>query len=94
MLSPAMFEEFFLEPYKRVYGFWKANGAEVIIHHSDSYAAELVPFMIEMGVETYFKAPRRRTIFRRCFENTAAKSLSTVVWITASSTSRTGPSMP
>jgi hypothetical protein len=62
MLSPAMFEEFFLEPYKRVYGFWKANGAEVIIHHSDSYAAELVPFMIEMGVDVFQGATSENNI--------------------------------
>jgi len=52
-ISPAMFEEFFLPAYKKVYGFYKANGVELIVHHSDSYAANLVPFMIEMGVDIW-----------------------------------------
>lgn len=62
MLSPATFEEFFLEPYKRIYGFWKSNGAQVAIHHSDSYAAELVPFMIEMGVDVFQGATSENNI--------------------------------
>jgi hypothetical protein len=52
-MSPAMFEEFFVEPYKRVYGFWKDNGIELIVHHSDSYAANLVPHMIDMGIDIW-----------------------------------------
>lgn len=52
-ISKDMFDEFFLEPYKRIYGYWKANGVEVIVHHSDSYAADLVPSMIEMGVDVF-----------------------------------------
>lgn len=52
-MSPDMFEEFFLEPYKRAYGFWKNNGVEVIVHHSDCYAANLVPYMIEMGIDIW-----------------------------------------
>ncbi|MDP4159190.1 MAG: uroporphyrinogen decarboxylase family protein [Bacillota bacterium] len=53
LISPAMFEEFFLPAYKKVYGFWKANGVELIVHHSDSYAATFVPFMIEMGIDIW-----------------------------------------
>ncbi|PKM49759.1 MAG: uroporphyrinogen decarboxylase, partial [Firmicutes bacterium HGW-Firmicutes-6] len=52
-ISPAMFDEFFLPAYKKVYGYWKANGVELIVHHSDSYAATLVPEMIEMGVDIW-----------------------------------------
>ncbi|PKM60450.1 MAG: uroporphyrinogen decarboxylase [Firmicutes bacterium HGW-Firmicutes-4] len=52
-ISPAMFDEFILPAYKKVYGYWKANGVELIIHHSDSYAATLVPEMIEMGVDIW-----------------------------------------
>jgi hypothetical protein len=51
--SPDMFKEFFLPAYKEIYGFYKANGVELIVHHSDSYAANLVPFMIEMGVDVW-----------------------------------------
>ena len=52
-LSPAMFEEFFLESYKRIYSCFKSNGVEVIVHHSDSYAETLVPDMIEMGIDIW-----------------------------------------
>jgi len=53
LLSPKMFEEFILPAYKKIYGFYKANGVELIVHHSDSYAANLVPYMIEMGVDIW-----------------------------------------
>lgn len=52
-LSPDMFKEFYLEPYKRLYKAYKDNGYDIIIHHSDSYAATYVPFMIEMGVDVW-----------------------------------------
>lgn len=52
-LSPDMFREFFLPAYKKIYGFYKANGVELIVHHSDSYAANLVPMMIEMGMDIW-----------------------------------------
>ena len=52
-MSPDMFEEFYLEPYKRIYKFWKDNGVELIVHHSDSYAATLVPMMVEMGIDIW-----------------------------------------
>lgn len=52
-ISPEMFKEFFLEPYKRIYKFWKNNGVELIVHHSDSYAATFVPMMIEMGIDIW-----------------------------------------
>lgn len=52
-LSPDMFREFYLEPYKRLYCFWKDNGVELIVHHSDSYCATIVPEMIEMGIDIW-----------------------------------------
>lgn len=52
-LSPETFREFLLPAYKKIYGFWKDNGILAIVHHSDSYAAELVPDMIEMGVDVF-----------------------------------------
>jgi len=52
-MSPAMFEEFIVPAYKKIYGFYKANGVELIVHHSDSYAANLVPYMIEMGIDIW-----------------------------------------
>ncbi len=52
-LSPAMFEDYFLESYKEIYGYYKSHGVDYIVHHSDSYAATLVPDMIEMGIDVY-----------------------------------------
>ena len=52
-LSPEMFDEFIFPSYKKIYGYYKSHGVELIIHHSDSYAATLVPYMIEMGVDVY-----------------------------------------
>lgn len=52
-MSPDMFKEFFVEPYKRAYKYWKDNGVELIVHHSDSYAANLVPHMIEIGIDIW-----------------------------------------
>ena len=52
-ISPAMFEEFILPAYKKIYGYYKSHGIELIIHHCDSYAATLVPYMIDMGVDIW-----------------------------------------
>jgi uroporphyrinogen-III decarboxylase len=46
-LSPEMFAEYFVPAYKKIYGTYRENGVELVIHHSDSYAANLVPYMIE-----------------------------------------------
>ena len=52
-MSPDMFAELCLEPYKEVDGYWKKNGVELIIHHSDSFAQTLVPYMVEMGIDIW-----------------------------------------
>ena len=52
-LSPEMFKEFFLEPYKKIYGYYKEHGVEFIVHHSDCYCANLIPTMIEMGIDVF-----------------------------------------
>jgi hypothetical protein len=52
-MSPEMFDEFYLPAYKKIYAYYKSHGVELIVHHSDSYAATLVPQMIEMGVDIY-----------------------------------------
>ena len=52
-LSPAMFREFIKPAYEKVYGYYKAHGVELIVHHSDSYAATLVPDMIDMGIDIW-----------------------------------------
>ena len=40
-LSPAMFDDFFLEPYKEVYQFYRSRGVELIVHHDGGCAAAL-----------------------------------------------------
>ncbi|QSX07682.1 uroporphyrinogen decarboxylase [Alkalibacter rhizosphaerae] len=52
-MSPEMFAEFLVPRYKKIYGFYKANGVELIVHHSDSYAANLVPHMIDVGIDIW-----------------------------------------
>jgi hypothetical protein len=52
-ISPEMFEEFFLPAYKKIYGYYKENGVELIVHHNDAFSANLVPFMIEMGIDIW-----------------------------------------
>lgn len=52
-ISPDMFEEFLLPVYQKVYGYYKSHGVELIVHHSDSFAATLVPYMIEMGIDIW-----------------------------------------
>ncbi len=52
-ISPEMFEEFFLPGYQEIYGYYKSHGVELVIHHSDSYAATLVPYMIDMGIDIW-----------------------------------------
>lgn len=52
-LSPDMFREFIKPAYQKLYGYYKANGVELIVHHSDSYAATLVPDMIDMGIDIW-----------------------------------------
>ncbi len=52
-LRPSQFEDYFLEAYKSIYGYYHDHGVELVIHHSDSYAANLVPYMIEMGIDVF-----------------------------------------
>ena len=52
-LRPSMFEDFFIEPYKKIYGYYKDHGVELVFHHNDSYSATLVPAMIEMGIDVW-----------------------------------------
>ncbi|NLO48494.1 MAG: uroporphyrinogen decarboxylase [Clostridiales bacterium] len=52
-MSPNMFADFFLEPYKKIYGYYRSHGVELVVHHADSYAANLVPYMIEMGIDIW-----------------------------------------
>lgn len=61
-MSVDMFKEFFFKQYQRLYRFYKDNGVEIIIHHSDSYAATLAPLMIEMGIDVWQGAVKENDI--------------------------------
>ena len=52
-MRPSMFEDFFLDAYKQIYGYYHDHGVELIFHHSDSYCANLVDDMIEMGIDVW-----------------------------------------
>ncbi|GHU06966.1 uroporphyrinogen decarboxylase [Spirochaetia bacterium] len=52
-MSPEMFREFIFPAYKQIYAYYKSHGVELIVHHSDSYAANLVPQMIELGIDVF-----------------------------------------
>lgn len=52
-MSPDMFREFYKPAYQKIYGYYKAHGVELLVHHSDSYAATLVPDMIDMGIDVW-----------------------------------------
>ena len=52
-LSPEMFDEFIFPSYKKIYGYYKSHGVKLVVHHSDSYAATLVPSMIDVGIDVF-----------------------------------------
>ena len=52
-MSPEMWEEFYVDAYRQIYGYYHDHGVELVVHHSDSYAATLVPSMIEMGIDVW-----------------------------------------
>lgn len=52
-LPPAMFEDFFLDAYKQIYGYYHDHGVKYIFHHSDSYCANILDSMIEMGIDVW-----------------------------------------
>jgi uroporphyrinogen-III decarboxylase len=52
-ISPEMFREFIFPAYQKIYAYYKTHGVEIIVHHSDSYAANLVPQMIELGIDVF-----------------------------------------
>jgi uroporphyrinogen-III decarboxylase len=52
-MSPDMFAEFIKPAYQKIYGFYKSHGVEVVVHHSDCYAANIGPHMIDMNIDVY-----------------------------------------
>ena len=72
-MSPEMFEEFLLEPYKQVYGYYKDHGVELIVHHSDSYCESFVRYMIELGIDIWQGALRTTNDIPGILERYAGK---------------------
>jgi len=54
LISPKMFEEFQLPYYKRLCGFFKDHGIDVILVDTDGDARKLIPHLIEGGVTGMF----------------------------------------
>lgn len=52
-MAPEMLHEFLAEPYKKIYGYYKDHGVEIIVHHSDTYGETIVPFMMEVGIDIW-----------------------------------------
>ena len=52
-LPPDTHREFFYKPYKRVYDTFREMGGEIIVHHSDCWAANLVPIWVDLGVDVW-----------------------------------------
>ncbi|TFH05378.1 MAG: hypothetical protein E4H09_02090 [Spirochaetales bacterium] len=58
LISPEMFRRFMLEPYKKLTGFIKAHGVDLIIVDSDGNAESLLPLWIEGGVNGFYPIER------------------------------------
>lgn len=52
-LAPEMFEEFLVPAYEKIYAFWKENGVEIIVHHNDSFSANLLQFHSRMNIDIW-----------------------------------------
>lgn len=72
-ISPEMFEEFLFEPYKKIYGYWKDHGVEIIIHHSDSFGETLAPYMVELGIDVWQGALRSTNDIPKVIDATNGK---------------------
>jgi len=57
-ISPAMFREFMLEPYKRLTGFIRDHGIDLIFVDSDGYSEPLLPLWMEGGVNGFYPIER------------------------------------
>jgi hypothetical protein len=50
LISPAMFREFILEPYRETIDFARQHGVTVVDVDTDGYVNELIPLFLEAGV--------------------------------------------
>jgi uroporphyrinogen decarboxylase len=54
MISPQMFSDFILEPYKKVTGFFRDNGVDLVMVDCDGDVSKLIPLFIEGGVTSMY----------------------------------------
>ena len=54
LISPHIFREFMLPAYKRVTGFLRENGVDIIFVDTDGNCSELIPLFMEGGVTGLF----------------------------------------
>lgn len=53
LFSREVMQEFLVPAYQKLYGFWKDNGVQLIVHHNDAYSAPFVPEFIDMGIDIW-----------------------------------------
>jgi uroporphyrinogen-III decarboxylase len=58
LISPRMFRQFMLEPYKRITSFIRSMGVDLIIVDSDGDSESLLPLWIEGGVNGFYPMER------------------------------------
>lgn len=57
-LSPAMFRQFMLQPYKKITSLLKAHGIDLVFVDSDGFAEPLTPLWLEAGVNGQYPLER------------------------------------
>jgi len=58
MISTAMFRQFMLAPYKRLTGFIRDRGVDLIFVDSDGHSEPLIPLWLEGGVNGFYPIER------------------------------------
>jgi uroporphyrinogen decarboxylase len=58
LISPRMFRQFMLQPYKKLTGFIRDHGVKLIFVDSDGYAQSLISLWIEGGVNGFYPIER------------------------------------
>ncbi len=51
-MKPEMWREFFKEPYRRFYGYFRSQGI-ITVHHADSYLVPIIDDMVEIGIQVW-----------------------------------------
>lgn len=52
-MSNDMFREFYFEPTRKIYQYYKDHGVEIILHHSNAFGETMMEEMIETGVDIW-----------------------------------------